>query len=91
MRALERPTEEQLLMFMAVNRELKKRTRDVLTDDERALIVASFVENYDFTNSALSHKSASGWANYLVATLKIPTQSAPTIKGKKKTPVYAHL
>ena len=58
-----KPTKQQEILFSAINRELAKRTS--ISDDARHIIVARFVDNYDFSNSAAAHKSASGWAQYL--------------------------
>ena len=57
------------MLFSIVNRELKKRTSDSLSDAARAIIVADFVKNYDFNNSALAHKSAGGWAQMIASEL----------------------
>ena len=64
-----KPTKQQILLFKAVNRELEKRTKDSLSDEARYIIVSRFVSDYDFSNSALAHKSAGGWADMLVSEL----------------------
>ena len=63
------PSKQQILLFKAVNRELEKRTKGSLSDEARYIIVSNFVSNYDFTNSALAHKSASGWADMLISEM----------------------
>ena len=52
MLTVNKPTEEQRLMYASVLRELKKRSNGTLSDEEIALIVANFVNNYDFSNPA---------------------------------------
>ena len=64
-----KPSKQQILLFKAVNRELEKRTKDTLTDEARYLIVSKFVNEYDFSNTALAHKSAGGWADMLISEL----------------------
>lgn len=64
-----KPTTEQILLYKAVNRELEKRTKDSLSDEERNIIVSRFVDSYDFSNVALQHKSASGWAKMLISEI----------------------
>lgn len=66
-----KPTKEQQLLFSAVNRELKKRSEGRLSDEARYMLVSNFVSNYDFTNSALAHKSAGGWADMLLSELDL--------------------
>lgn len=61
-----RPNENQLTLFNAVNRELKKRANGKINDDECAFIAATFARNYDFSNSSLGHKSAGSWAKMLL-------------------------
>lgn len=63
------PSEQQILLFKAVNREMEKRTKDSMCDEARYMIVSNFVNNYDFSNSALAHKSAGGWADMLISEL----------------------
>ena len=64
-----KPSKQQILLFKAVNRELKKRTQDSMSDEARYIIVSNFVSNYDFSNSALAHKSAGGWADMLISEM----------------------
>ena len=70
MLTVNKPTEEQRLMYASVLRELKKRSNGTLSVEEIALIVANFVNNYDFSNPAIAHKSAGGWAKLLVRSLE---------------------
>ena len=67
----QRPSKEQILLFEAIYKELRSRAKDKLTDTERALVVSEFVQNYDFDNSALMHKSSSGWAELILKDLGI--------------------
>ena len=64
-----KPNEDQLILFGAINRELKKRANGILNDDECTFIAANFAKNYDFNNSALSHKSAGSWAKLLLSKI----------------------
>jgi hypothetical protein len=64
-----RPSKQQVLLFKAVNRELKMRAGDALSDEERFIIVSNFVSSYDFSNTALGHKSAGGWADMIISEL----------------------
>ena len=68
-RTIKRPSEEQCILFEAIDRELKKKAGNILSDTERVLMAAEFVQNYDFANSALAHKSAGGWANLILSEL----------------------
>jgi len=70
MLSMTRPTEEQALMFAAISRELKRRAASSLTDDERAIIAARFVDNYDFSNAAIAHKSPRGWAQLIISEIE---------------------
>ncbi len=65
-----KPSKQQILLFKAVNREMEKRTKETLSDEERCMIVSKFVDGYDFSNSALAHKSAGGWADMLISELE---------------------
>ncbi len=65
------PDRQEVLLFRALERELKKRATDILSDEQRYMIVADFVSKYDFSNSALAHKSASGWADMILSELEI--------------------
>lgn len=64
-----RPTENQMVLFNAVRRELIKRANGRLSEDECAFIAANFANKYDFNNSALGHKSAGSWAKILLEEL----------------------
>ena len=68
-RTISKPTREQEMLFSVINRELKKRTSESLSDNARALIVADFVRSYDFSNSAIAHKSAGGWAQMIASEI----------------------
>ena len=61
-----RPSENQLLLFLSLQRELKERAYGSLSDEECTFIAANFAKNYDFGNSALYHKSVGGWAKMLL-------------------------
>ncbi len=65
-----KPSKQQIMLFKAVNRELEKRTKDSLTNEDRYIIVSNFVSNYDFSNTALAHKSAGGWADMLISEIQ---------------------
>jgi hypothetical protein len=60
------PTREQEMLFSAVDEELKARTDDSISEDKRKMIVAQFVAGYDFSNTAIAHKSASSWARMII-------------------------
>ena len=60
-----RPSKQQELLFSAIDREMAKRTN--ISESARQIIVARFVDSYDFSNTAANHKSAGGWAQYLIA------------------------
>ena len=66
---IRRPSKRERLLYQAIERELNKRAGDSLSDTERHIIVANFISNYDFTNPALSHKSAGGWADMILSEL----------------------
>ena len=59
------PSKQQELLFSAIDREMAKRTN--ISESARHIIVARFVDSYDFSNTAANHKSAGGWAQYLIA------------------------
>ena len=59
-----KPTVEQEILFSAIDRELAKQT--VVSESMRHMIVARFVDSFDFSNSAAKHKSPAGWAKYLL-------------------------
>ena len=61
------PTKQQILLFQAIDEELKKKSS--LSDTVRYIIVSRFVDNYDFSNSAIQHKSASGWADMILSEI----------------------
>ena len=63
------PDENQLIMFRAINRELQKRAEGKLTADECTFIAACFAKNFDYSNSAIGHKSAGSWAKMLLSKL----------------------
>ncbi len=62
------PTNEQILLFNSIDEELKLRSD--LSESQRHLIAADFVLNYDFSNTALAHKSAGGWAQMILSELE---------------------
>ena len=59
------PSKQQELLFSAIDREMAKRTN--ISESARHIIVARFVDSYDFSNTAANHISAGGWAQYLIA------------------------
>ena len=63
------PSRREELLFSAVEHELSKRTQERLSENARHIVVAKFVTDYDFNNSAIAHKSAAGWADLLVERL----------------------
>ena len=67
----DKPTREQELLYEAISREMAKQT--TASESMRSLIVARFVESFDFSNSAAQHKSAGGWAQYLISIYKLET------------------
>ena len=62
------PTNEQILLFNSIDEELKLRSD--LSESQIHLIAADFVLNYDFSNTALAHKSAGGWAQMILSELE---------------------
>ena len=71
---IKNPTDEQILLYKAVNRELKKLANDTLSEEARSIIVSRFVDNFDFDNAALQHKSAGGWAQMIMSELTRETK-----------------
>ena len=65
-----KPNNDQIVLFHAVERELKERSDGILTDAECTFIAANFANNYDFSNPAISHKSAGGWAKLLLSQIQ---------------------
>lgn len=68
---IKKPTRQQELLFSAIDRELAKQS--IISESSRHIIVARFVDSYDFTNSASAHKSAGGWAHYLISKYDLET------------------
>lgn len=64
-----RPSKQQTLLFRAIDRELQRRSGELLSNEERYIIVSNVVSNYDFSNTALGHKSAGGWADMIMSEL----------------------
>jgi hypothetical protein len=65
------PTREQEMLFIAIDEALKERIGMSISENKRRLIVAKFVYGYDFTNTAIVHKSAGSWARMIIEKLGI--------------------
>ena len=63
-----RPDQYMCWLYEEVNDELKVRVPE-LSEAERAIIVARFVDRFDFDNTASAHKSAGGIADMLISEL----------------------
>ena len=64
----DRMENKRFVLFQTIEEEIKKR-KPSLSDEERYIIVAKFVNGFDFTNSALQHKSAGAWADMIISEL----------------------
>jgi len=70
LKTIAKPTAKQEMLFRAVDEEIAKRTNiEILSDAARYMIVSDFVKKYDFSNSALSHKSPGGWAKLILSEI----------------------
>lgn len=65
-----RPDQYMCWLYEEVNEELKSRIPE-LSEAERAIIVARFVDRFDFDNTASAHKSAGGIADMLISELNL--------------------
>lgn len=73
------PSFEQEVLFKAIDRELADISD--LTPTARAMFITRCMDDMDFSNETLWHKSARGWARLILNKIKNPNPTTPKIKA----------